>query len=325
MTTWQFLQQQLANQACALLYVLNSEGSSPGRQGFKMVVTLDGNMHGSIGGGIMEYKLVELAKELLKKGDKSIIYKKQIHDKDSPADQSGMICSGRQEICILPFVDAQHQELQKLWLALENRKQGVLTLYPSGLKFQSGIKPVRRYVFAFRNTGDWQYEEWIGCSNTLHILGGGHVGAALARQMTMLDFEVIVYDDREQIHAPGASLISIRKIDYEHIPPIETSPESDYIVLMTFEYKTDKVLLQQFLQRDFRYLGLMGSEAKVKRIFSELKIEGFPEDLLAKVYAPIGLPIFSKTPEEIAVSIAAQIIQVKNKGLETGYEKGLKS
>jgi xanthine dehydrogenase accessory factor len=322
MSTWQFLQKHLATQPCALLYVLNSEGSSPGRQGFKMVVTIDGKMHGSIGGGIMEFKLVELAKDLLKKGDKSIIYKEQNHDKDSPVNQSDLICSGRQEICILPFYDAKDQELRKLLLAHEKQEQGVLTLHASGLQFECGIKPVRRYVFVFRDVMDWHFREWIGFRNRLHILGGGHVGAALSRQMAMLDFDVMVYDDREQVHTLGepTPAMAVRQIDYEHFPAMETSAESDYIALMTFEYRTDKILLQQFLHKEFRYLGLMGSKSKVQRIFSELKKEGFAERLIAKVYAPIGMPICSQTPEEIAVSIAAQIIRVKNEGIPTGRE-----
>ena len=81
---------------------------------------------------------------------------------------------------------------------------------------------------------------------------------------------------------------------------------------MSFGYRTDKVVLQQLLHHQFKYLGMMGSKEKVKQLFKELLEEGIDKTLLVKVHSPIGVPIKSKTPEEIAVSILAEIIGVKN-------------
>lgn len=324
MTTWQFLQNQHPVQPCALLYVLNSEGSSPGRQGFKLALASDGSMNGSIGGGIMEFKLVELAKELLKKGETKILYKEQIHDKESPQNQSGMICSGRQEIAIIPLLEAQSQELEKLFQTLDRQEQGVLQLQPHGLLFEPAKKLSERFEYEFRNADNWVFREWIGFRNTVHIIGGGHVGAALSRQMALLGFHVIVYDNRDNLQTLEKNEHAHEKfiLEYEKLSTIQTGSDSDYIVLMTFEYRTDKIALSQLLDKDFRYLGLMGSEAKVQKIFTELQLEGYTAETISKVQAPVGLPIFSKTPEEIAVSIAAQIIQVKNEELPTGRERG---
>ena len=95
---WNFIRENLArNIEVILLCVLESKGSSPGRQGFKMAVTTD-DMVGSIGGGIMEHKFVELAKEKLKIHSAEPVIKKQIHSKSAQRDQSGMICSGEQTI-----------------------------------------------------------------------------------------------------------------------------------------------------------------------------------------------------------------------------------
>src|SRR3954471_20538090 len=93
--TWQFIHRSLQTETSVmLLYVLESLGSSPGRQGFFMAVNMEGNMQGSIGGGIMEHKFVEMAMEKLKKDDREWLVKKQVHDKSASKNQSGMICSG---------------------------------------------------------------------------------------------------------------------------------------------------------------------------------------------------------------------------------------
>ena len=94
--------------------------------------------------------------------------------------------------------------------------------------------------------------------------------------------------------------------------------ENDFVVIMTIGYRTDKLVLKQLLNEDFLYLGLLGSEKKNEKLFAELKPEGVAKDMLDKVFAPVGINIFSKTTKEIAVSIAAQIILVKNRELPTG-------
>ena len=92
----------MADKPCMLLLVAESHGSSPGRQGFKMAVAKDGEMMGSIGGGIMEHKLVALAIDLLKKGSEDVLCKQQVHNKTTKQNQSGLICSGEQTIIMLP-------------------------------------------------------------------------------------------------------------------------------------------------------------------------------------------------------------------------------
>jgi xanthine dehydrogenase accessory factor len=91
-----------AGQPAALLCVVHSAGSSPGRQGFKMVVTTDA-VAGSIGGGIMEHKWVELARQRLHAGDYTPLLRPQIHRREAPADRSGMMCAGEQEVLLWPL------------------------------------------------------------------------------------------------------------------------------------------------------------------------------------------------------------------------------
>src|ERR1700732_4464706 len=99
LSTWQLIDTSLRKHISVMrLYVLESIGSSPGRQGFFMVVNGEGAMEGSIGGGIMEHKFTEMARRSLSQGDTGWSLRRQIHDKDVARDQSGMICSGEQTI-----------------------------------------------------------------------------------------------------------------------------------------------------------------------------------------------------------------------------------
>src|SRR5947207_565017 len=103
---WKLINRNIEqNLPVMLLYVLESSGSSPGRQGFFMAVNANGEMEGSIGGGIMEHKFVEMAKEKVRVGNQESGVRRQIHDKSAVKDQSGMICSGEQTIWLYPVQD----------------------------------------------------------------------------------------------------------------------------------------------------------------------------------------------------------------------------
>lgn len=91
-------------------------------------------------------------------------------------------------------------------------------------------------------------------------------------------------------------------------------PQGDniYVVVMTLGYRSDEVVIRRLLDNNFKYFGVLGSAAKMKTLLDNLQKEGFPAQKLSRISAPIGIPINSRTPEEIAVSIAAEIITVKN-------------
>jgi xanthine dehydrogenase accessory factor len=123
MEVWEFIHQKLKhNIKIILLWVLESEGSSPGRRGFKMAVAADGEFTGTIGGGIMEHKLVEKAKSLLSDGVSLISLQRQFHDKQHSRDQSGMICSGSQLIAFVPLSGSELQEIENIFSAKDRNK-----------------------------------------------------------------------------------------------------------------------------------------------------------------------------------------------------------
>jgi xanthine dehydrogenase accessory factor len=158
------------------------------------------------------------------------------------------------------------------------------------------------------------YIEPIEPSPELYVIGAGHVGFHLARVAHEVGFRVHVVDDREKF-ANAERFPSATEILVEDIPAwiARTSlPPYAYVVIVTRGHTNDLEALRGLAPRDLRYLGLIGSRAKVARIYAELAADHLPPDVLRRVHAPIGLDIGAVTPQEIAISIVAEIIAVKH-------------
>jgi xanthine dehydrogenase accessory factor len=158
------------------------------------------------------------------------------------------------------------------------------------------------------------YIDPIAPSPGLYIIGAGHVGWHLARTAADAGFRIHVIDDREKFanadRFPGADSIAVDDIaTWLHRAEL---PASAYVVVVTRGHTHDFEAIRALAARDLRYLGLIGSRAKVVRIFDALKAEGMPLECLGRVHAPIGLDIGAITPAEIAVSILAELIAVRH-------------
>ena len=315
LSTWKFIQTSLEKElGVMLLYVLESKGSRPGRQGFMMAVNASNEMHGSIGGGIMEHKFVELAKEKLKEDFTESIVRKQVHSKSAAANQSGMICSGEQTLFIYRVTEKDATAIANIISCLHENKTGMLQLLPDGIYF-SDAATQHSFSFVYANDEDWQYTERLGYQNHLYIVGGGHCALAFSKLMRTMDFYIHVFEDRNDLNTFVQNDAAHEKImvsDYSELEKHIPAGANNYVVLMTFGYRTDAVALRAVINKDLKYLGMLGSKAKIKELFTELKQEGIAADKIDKVYAPIGIDIKSQTPEEIAVSIAAEMVKVKN-------------
>lgn len=149
----------------------------------------------------------------------------------------------------------------------------------------------------------------------LIILGGGHVSQTVAKIGKMLGFHVTVMDDREEFVTKERFPDADRLIQgtYEEIPEKIPVYENAYYVIVTRGHLGDSASARQILKRPYVYLGMIGSRNKVKLTREKLLREGFTEDQLDTIHAPIGLPIGGHMPAEIAVSITAEIVQEKNK------------
>lgn len=318
--TWRLILKSLEQHIpVMLLYVLESAGSSPGRHGFFMAVNAAGEMEGSIGGGIMEHKFTEMAKEQLREKTAGFTLRKQIHDKSAVHNQSGMICSGEQTILLYRLHQQEYLHIRNIITSLEQYQNGTLQLSPTGLQFFPGQLPERDFAFIKHSAADWQYKEKTGYKNQLLIIGGGHCSLALSRLMRSMDFYIRVYDTRPELPTFLQNDCAHEKIiipDYSELANrIGSGPEHHYVVVMTLGYRTDDIAVKALLNKTFKYLGLLGSKTKNGQLLSAYAASGTDPALLSRIHSPIGLPIHSQTPEEIAVSIAAEIIQVKNNSL----------
>ena len=295
-----------AGQPAALLCVVRSAGSSPGRQGFKMALTAEA-VAGSIGGGVMEHKWVELARQRLREGDYSSLLRPQIHRREAPANRSGMMCAGEQELLLWPLRPADLPVVA----AIEDK---VRSLHGGAWEVSeaTGLRLTEEALSSFYDYQPgptWRYREQLGFRDRLIIVGGGHVSLALSQMASSLELEITVLDDRADLPTLVTNHFAHHRqqVEYENlaVPP---GPHH-YVVVMTVGYRTDAVVLRRLLGHAYRYLGVLGSATKVAELRRVLAEEGFNLDNL---HGPIGVPINSRLPEEIAVSVAAELIAVRN-------------
>ena len=311
---WQLIHQSLQQKLqVMLLYVLESKGSSPGRQGFMMAVNENGQMCGSLGGGIMEFKLVELAKKMLSQKDPASSLYQQIHDKEAAQNQSGMICSGEQTIFLYKLLQTELQVVESIIHAVQSNQNGTLQLTPKGISFSKEM-PAQNF-FLSKAGDDFLFIEKLGYKQNLFIIGGGHCSLALAQLMHTMDFYIRLYDDRAELNTMAQNHFVHEKIVLDNYGQLEQcipSGENNYVVVMTVGYRTDDIAVRALLYKQFAFFGILGSKKKIEKMFADYRVEGIGEAILKSIHAPVGVAIKSQTPEEIAVSIAADIIQVKN-------------
>ena len=312
---WSFIHENLIQkQRVYLLIVIENQGSSPGQSGFKRAVAEDGRLKGSVGGGQSEYRLVEMAKKELAKEKPEIFFKHEIHKDDATTDKSGMICSGEQWVAFYPLDENDLPLVSNIKNAIETGEKGLLHFNQDGISFNKGNRVRHQHKNPVTSPTEWEYFEETGNANNLYIFGAGHVGLALSQIMSHLDFVIHIFDNREGLTTLSDNTFANHNeiIDYKNVGHLVSQDRNSYVVIMTFGHKSDEVVLRQLIDKNLKYLGMMGSDKKVASIFENLKNEGFSDKLFQKVNAPIGLPIESQTPFEIAISIAGQIIAVKN-------------
>lgn len=315
MQIWTFIQGKLSvGDPVMLIAVAHTIGSSPGKKGFKMVVASDGTVEGSVGGGLMEYQVVELARERLKKGGGSPFLKRLVHSSDAEEDASGLICEGEQQLAFVPLHPGDQDGITLLAGCVDDGSEGTLVLSPGGFAFHR--KPGEEVPGeGLTITGqDWRYVERMMPVNTMYVFGGGHISVPLSQLGRMLGFRVVVLDDRQDLETMKNNPYAHekRRINYLNAAACIHHPENSYAAIMTVSHETDQHILEQLLPLPLKYLGMIGSKAKIKKIFSNLLDKGFGQDGLNRVDAPMGLDINSRTPAEIAVSIYSLIIQRKN-------------
>ena len=291
---------------------------SPGTAGAKLLVAESGELVGTIGGGAMEHRIVDQAMELLQDGSHRPKKQTLVHSEAASADSSGLICEGSQTnvFCVLAGrqdLDSVRAIVDTIW----NDQRGWIEIDDAGLRLaEDGAGFDAPAITLLEEDGIWRYREDLLNRRRIAVIGGGHCAAALAEVMTPLGYRVEVFDTRAHVvsHGGATALGGLSIVaDYAEAGPSIAHPQSTAAVVMTADYRTDARALLGVADLPFPFIGLMGGRKKIERIFSLLREEGISPDAIDRIHAPVGLDIGSNTPEEIAISIAAQLLRERNR------------
>ncbi|MDA8019704.1 MAG: XdhC family protein [Thermoanaerobaculia bacterium] len=306
-----------------LAVVAESSVHSPGTAGAKMFVASGGERRGTIGGGVMELRVLERAKELLSAESASagwaqcaeLVHRGRLEDDKLPptAERSGMICAGRQtNLYTLLRPQPDLATVQDVVARLE-RGAGHWRVDSFGSFRVEESTPLQARSLEWTDDS-WRYTESLLERRRLAILGGGHCGQALAHLMSGVDWHVSVWETRQRV-LDDADLEDVAEVhpidDFRDAAAEIVHPRWTPVVVMTTDVPNDVRALYGCLgsDRDFPFVGAMGSAAKIREIHKRLTDLGVPGDALARMTAPVGLEIDSHTPPEIAISVAAQLLE----------------
>lgn len=315
-------------ESVVLCTVLASSGSAPRGAGARMAVFADGSTLGTVGGGRVELLAARDAKQLLAGGEDCVTDRLRAFDlTPNDVNSIGMVCGGKVSIYYQLVTRADELTLSAIrtalgrdedsWLYLCARN-GVVEKFAVVTEAEAKEQPelfANRAVY--RKGEPLVYTEPLVQAGQVYIFGGGHVGQALVPVLAGVGFRVTLFDNRPELadraHFPMASRVILG--DYKRICDYVTLKPQDYVVIMSPGHQSDFALLEQALRFPLRYVGCIGSRHKVARSQELLRAAGIPEDVIQSVHAPIGLPIRAQTPAEIAISIAAEMIQCRAEAL----------
>lgn len=297
-------------QACYLVFLIESEGSAPRNSGAYMLVNKQGLVYGTIGGGSMEYAAICEAQQKLAGGGQQNFYRR--YDL-SPA--AGMACGGYCSLQFCYLADAAAITLAKqiTGILAENKPWWLLLPLGKGdieIKNSLPIKGRRGLVTL---NGREYYAEQHCYDGMVYVFGAGHVARELVPLLCRVGFRCAVFDDRKEFtdvaFFPKAEFV--KQVDFCRLDEACALQDNDYAVVMTRGHEHDANCERFLLHTSVGYIGIMGSKNKAKMARQVLLAEGYTDEQLARITTPIGLQIGSETPAEIAVSIAAQLIQVR--------------
>jgi xanthine dehydrogenase accessory factor len=280
----------------ALCTVVKTKGSTPRRAGAAMLVREDGSTLGTLGGGITEANVVRRASNMLHKASEPALLEYGL-DQETAAEE-GSVCGGRMFITATPVTS--ETDLQPYENALASLRRRQSTYIPLLVEHEGR---------------QLEYRLHLEVPPALLIAGAGHVGQAIAKLAGGLGFHVVVIDDRAEFASPQrfgdrAELIVGDVTDVLTEYPLDPSC---YVVIATRGHRNDLHALEAVIGRPTAYVGMIGSQRKIRMVFEELKKVGVSQERLDTVHTPIGVPIGAETVPEIAVSIAAELIQARRK------------
>jgi xanthine dehydrogenase accessory factor len=328
-----------AGEHLALCTVLRLAGSGPRRAGAKMLVREAGGSVGTVGGGLLEAKATAWAREVLQAGQ--ALCRSFALDLQQASDE-GMTCGGTVEV-LVEYLDGTTPAVRNFFARtlalLRQSERGFLVtaiLQGSGVTTERFLCASGQSVASALTSGHTLPRDLLLSSPsaptlvereaaryfldplappiTVYVFGGGHIAAHLVPLCRLLGFRTVVVDDRADFASrdrfPQADeLLAVPSFDHA-LDGLPIASES-YIVIVTRGHGGDQAILRQTLRNRPAYIGMIGSQRKRTLIYDQLAAEGFSHEELTRVACPIGLPIGAETPEEIAISIAAQLVAVR--------------
>lgn len=311
------LKRLKAGERAVLAIVLDSCGSTPRETGSAMVVFADGNSAGTIGGGAIEYSVQRICREKMLDAPENELTKTEGYTllPDGKGDLQ-MICGGDVTVffrTLLPtretisvFEEAM-SSAEDRWFCIETVNDSRIFLTGKAVEKTDGMLLSKPHYDEDEKLLTYP----LGPEGFVYIFGGGHVGRALVETLTRIDFACIVYDDREKYSSAAEHPLAVKTImgDYSDISKQVQLTSSDYVIVVTHGHEFDYEVLAQTVNSPAKYAGCMGSRRKTAVIRERLKNEaGIPDSAIERLHAPIGLKIGAETPEELAISIAAELI-----------------
>lgn len=321
--------------------LVETRGSTPQKAGAMMLVYADGSQAGTLGGGCVEAEVKRRALAILNEG-KAEVLTFQL-DSDYGWDD-GLICGGRMRVLVQP-VDRHSQSYFTVLSQRVTAGEGVTEaivfdgeasglVAPQSLLFDDSgelvamlhasdaemvvgeigpqLRPLTERPRAYAVRGIAYLPVLSRCR--LLIVGGGHVGQAVANLAADLDFDVWVVDDRSEYVSESRFPRAQRRIAgaVEQVLPSLPIDSDTYCLIVTRGHNHDEEALYHLANRGARYVGMIGSRRKIKMIFEDLLGHGISPEALERVYAPLGIDIGSQTVPEIAISICAELIAHRN-------------
>ncbi len=326
-------------ESVVLAKIIRQQGSAPRTVGTQMVVTRDGKHSGTIGGGLLEARVIGQSLRLMDEGSARFEHFELGHEEVASMD---MICGGNVEVFLDPLSPSEemisllgflrqlaedkkegvfatvilrsHDRIERVshgLLEMDGRVHGQLPLSPDEVTtlldhvghsdVMTSVDLKDRYVVL----------EPLQTPPTAIFVGAGHVAQPSAHFASRVGFRVIVMDDREAFankeRFPDADQVVVLA-GFQAPFSAMTINRNSFIIIVTRGHLYDKIVLANALKSKAGYIGMIGSRHKRNTIFRQLLKDGFSEEDLKRVHSPIGMNIGAETPEEIGVSIVAELI-----------------
>jgi len=327
-----------AGQNIALATVISTTGSTPGKVAYKMLLWgKNAEILGTIGGGLLEAEIINKANDMLPKIQKQLF----TFNLDPNRNNEKGICGGTIEILIETFdskslplftelsagnlADAAlisnlspQKSPQKILLKNVGRPESFANLNFSPEVTESIKRLVTKEQTAKITSPDriQIFVETIALEPMLFIFGAGHLACYIAKYAKSVNFRITVCDDRAEFanknRFPEADNIVAQS--FETVLDNLAIDKDSYAVVVTREHKFDELVLEKILRTDAKYIGMIGSKKKTAAILKNLKERNVPQQALCRVYSPIGISIGALTPEEIALSVAAELVKIRRLG-----------